>query len=84
MLILKLTAIAFTAAASLLQIGLDYRWRDKRTRAHKRVRWIMIAAIFLSGVVAAGLVVYDDRQMSDQVNILKDLKVRRRHGTCGV
>ena len=74
MLILKLTAIALTAAAGLLQVGLDYRWREKRTSAHKRVRWVMLATMVVAAMVASALVVHDDQEMSAQVETLQGLK----------
>ena len=74
MLLLKLLAIGIATGAGLLQIGLGYKWRDRRTKANIRIRRGLIGMMILGAIVAGVLVAVDDRQSTTQINRLIELK----------
>ena len=74
MIFIKIIAMLLTTGAGLLQIGLEYRWHDKRTKKHKRVRSSLILLMIVGFLTASILVTYDDRQSEKQIQTLTDLK----------
>lgn len=81
MIFIKIIAIISTFLAGLIQIALEYRWHDKRTKKHKRVRSLLICFMILGVLVATISVIWDDRQseereqraIDDRVKIKADL-----------
>lgn len=74
MIYFKVIAILFTFGAGLLQIGLEYKWHDKRTKEHKRVRYLLVGLMILGWLSASFLVVYDDIQSAKQLKTITDSK----------
>ena len=74
MILFKIIAIFLTAGAGLLQIGLEYRWHDKRTKKHKRIRSLLIFLMIIGVLTASFLVFYDDQQSEKQIKSLTELK----------
>lgn len=74
MILFKIIAIFLTAGAGLLQIGLEYKWHDKRTKKHKRIRCLLIFLMIIGFLAASFLVFYDDRQSEKQIKSLTELK----------
>ncbi len=75
MIFIKILAILFASGAGLLQIGLEYRWHDKRTKKHKRVRILLISLMIVGFLTASILVIYDDRKSEKQIQTLNGLKI---------
>lgn len=63
-----------TTASGLLQIGLDYRWRDKRTKFHKSIRLLLIVLMVIGSITALALLIYDDKDSKEQIKSLTFLK----------
>lgn len=74
MIFFKIIAILITTGAGLLQIGLEYRWHDKRTNRHKKVRSLLIFLMVVGFLAASILVFWDDRQSEKQIQTLTALK----------
>jgi len=74
MILIKIIAILITTGAGLLQIGLEHKWHDKRTKKHKTIRSFLLLLMIVGFLSASILVVYDDRQSELQVRTLTDLK----------
>ena len=74
MIFFKIIAILIATGAGLLQIGLEYRWHDKRTNRHKQVRSLLIFLMVVGFLAASILVVWDDRQSEKQIQTLTALK----------
>ncbi len=62
MLRFKLVVIGTTALTGLLNFGLEHRWRDRRTKRHKRWRRALLALLIASSTSAIVVVVVDDNQ----------------------
>ncbi len=75
MLLLKIVAIAIACAAGLLQIGLEYKWHDKRTKLHRVTRRFLIAVVLVGTIMAIALVILDDRQARTQIANLTHLQL---------
>lgn len=73
-MILKIAAIFITMAIGLLQIALEYKWHDKRTAPHKKIRKVLIGIMILGFSSAALLVYRDDRGAQEQMSRLIELK----------
>lgn len=58
----------------MVQIGLEYKWHDKRTKTHKKIRSFLILLIILGFLSASVIVIFDDRQSDKQVQALTELK----------
>jgi len=74
MLLLKLIAIGITAGAGLLQIKLQPLTRGSQNKSHARLRLCLVSLIILGAIVAAALIISDDRQAASQIKALIDLK----------
>lgn len=74
MIIIKIIAIIITTASGLLQIGLEYRWRDKRTKFHKSIRSLLIVLMVIGSITAVTLLIYDDKDSKEQIKSLTFLK----------
>ena len=74
MIFFKIIAILIATGAGLLQIGLEYKWHDKRTKKHKIVRSFLIFLMIVGFLTASILVLFDDRQSELQVRTLTALK----------
>lgn len=74
MIFIKIIAILLVTGAGLVQIGLEYRWHDKRTKKHKRVRSFLILIMIVGFLTASISVTYDDRQSEKQIQAVTDLK----------
>lgn len=74
MIVFKIIAISIATGVALLQIGLDSKWHDRRTKKHKRIRSRLIILMILSALTALFLVIYDDWQSQKQIGTLTDLK----------
>lgn len=59
--------------AGVLELALQYRWHDRRTRIHKRVRLALVAILLIGGIVSTIAVVQEDRQASQEVERLEEL-----------
>lgn len=66
MVFFKLFVILLPAIVALLQIGLEYKWNDKRTNTHKKVRFILISVIVVGCLASVILVVYDDKKSAER------------------
>lgn len=73
MIIIKILAIIIYAIIGFLQIGLEYIWKDRRTKAHRKIRLFLILLMTISVVSAVSLVVYDDRNSKNQIETLNSL-----------
>lgn len=80
MIIIKIIAIALATLSGLIQIGLEYYWRDRRTTKHKRIRLQLIFLMIIGFVTAVVLVVNDDKDAQKQINTLTDLKLKAEEG----
>lgn len=74
MISIKIVAILIATGAGLLQIGLEHRWHDKRTKRHKKVRSLLILLMIVGCLTASILVVWDGRQSEKQIQTLTTLK----------
>lgn len=74
MIVLKIIAISIATGVALLQLGLDSKWYDRRTKKHKRIRSLLIVLMILSALTALFLVIYDDWQSQKQIQNLIALK----------
>jgi hypothetical protein len=74
MVFFKLLALGIAMGAGLLREALEYFWHDRRTKTHKRIRWVLIGLMLVGAVVAGLLVVLDDRQSANQIAKLTELK----------
>lgn len=79
MITLKIIAIIIATLSSLLQIGLEYKWKDKRKKSHKRIRRLLIALIIFSSFSAISLVIYDGKQAKHAM-LLADQRARKAQG----
>lgn len=75
MISIKILAIAITALLGLLQIGLEYKWKDRRTKKHKKIRSLLIALMIIGSLTAVFLVIYDDRESEKQIQSLTFLQI---------
>lgn len=74
MIFLKIVAIVFGAVASFVQINLEHRWHDQRTKKHRIYKGILYVLMVLGFLSASILIYYDDRQVQEQLQTLKELK----------
>ena len=74
MLLLKLIAIGIATGAGLLQIKLQPQTPSSRNRNRARLQRCLIGLMILGAVVAAALIILDDRQSASQIKALTDLK----------
>lgn len=71
---LKIVAILITTVVGLIQIALEYKWHDKRTAIHKKIRVVLISLMIVGFSTAAVLIYLDDRDARDRLATLIDLK----------
>ncbi len=67
MILVKIIAIVIATAAGLLRFGLEYRWHDKRTNKHKKVKALLILLMVVGLLTASILVVWDGQQSEEQI-----------------
>ena len=75
MILLKLIAPILIVLITSLQIALDYKWHDKRTRSHRRVRRALLYVLGVTALVTILIVIGDNRttsQMQTQLGNLQD------------
>jgi len=73
MIFVKFIAILLTTAAGLLQISLEHKWHDKRTKQQKKIRSLLIILMIVGFITASSLVIYDDQQTEKQIQGLTEL-----------
>ena len=83
MITIKIIAISIATLSGLIQIGLEYYWRDRRTTKHKIIRRLLIVLMVSGFFTAVVLVVYDDKDAQHQINALTDLKLKAEEGALG-
>lgn len=71
---LKIVAILITTVVGLIQIALEYKWHDKLTAIHKRIRVVLISLMIVGFSTAAVLIYLGDRDARDRLATLIDLK----------
>lgn len=71
---LKIIAILITTSVVLFKIALEYKWHDKRTNVHKRIRVVLISFILLGFICSSVLIHLDDLTSQDRLDTLNDLK----------
>lgn len=76
MITLKIIAIALPTLSGIIQFGLEYYWKDRRTNKHKRIRCLLILIMIIGFFTAVVLVVYDDKDAQHQISTLTDLKLK--------
>ena len=64
MLFLTLLALGVAAGAGLLQIGLEYKFHDKRTRRHRQIRALLVSLLVLSAIGGGALLILDDLEQA--------------------
>ncbi|MDE3056646.1 MAG: hypothetical protein KGJ59_01635 [Bacteroidota bacterium] len=74
MLTAKIISIVLTLFAALGEHALDYKWRDKRTKAFARLRNSLLAIYTLGAIVSVILVVVDDQKSDRVVANLSEIK----------
>ena len=70
---LKFVLPILLLATASLEIGLQYWWHDRRTRAHKRLRIGLIAVLAVGAMVSLAAVVQDDRETAEEIQRLEAL-----------
>lgn len=75
-LFLKLLAPLVLVLSALTQAGLDYWWKDRRTRAHRQVRALLIGLLLVSGVCSIVVVVMGDQDGKDLKNQLRSIEAK--------
>jgi hypothetical protein len=73
-LLLKLLAPIVLLISALMQAGLDYLWKDHRTKTHKRARALFLVLLLVSGVFSIVIVVMGDQDGNDLKNQLGSLE----------
>jgi hypothetical protein len=74
MLLAKLISIILTLLAALAQFALDYKWKDRRTKAFSRIRAGLFFLYTVSAFVSIILVVVDDQQSSKLISGLVEIR----------
>ena len=74
MLTAKIVSIVLTLLAALAQYALDYKWKDRRTRAFSRARVGLLSIYTIGAMVSMILVVIDDEQSSRLVGGLVEIR----------
>ena len=75
-LFLKLLAPLVLILSALTQAGLDYWWKDRRTKTHRRVRALLISLLLVSGVCSIVVVVMGDLDSKDLKNQLRFIEAK--------
>jgi hypothetical protein len=62
MLVLEILFAALFVATTILEIAMDWKWHDRRTRVHKGIRWTLILFAIASFVITGTLLIVDNAQ----------------------
>jgi hypothetical protein len=62
MLVLEILFAALFLATTILEIAMDWKWHDRRTRVHKGIRWTLILFAIASFVITGTLLIVDNAQ----------------------
>ena len=77
MLLLKLLAPLLVLITTLLRIGLDYKWRDRRTkRHHSRLTVVLVSVMVLAAVTTLFVIYHDHQSFADQEIKLSEIHVQ--------
>lgn len=75
-LFLKLLAPLVLVLSALTQAGLDYWWKDRRTKTHRRVRALLLGLLLISGVCSIVVVVMGDQDSKGLKNQLRSIEAK--------
>jgi len=81
MIIVKLLAPVLVLLITALQLALDYKWHDKRTKLHRRTRKALLYILVITAVVTLIIVVDDTisaNQQQGQLTALQDTLNKER------
>lgn len=78
MLILKILAPVFILVLALFHIALEYKWHDRRTKKHKRVRFLLGTLLILSTIVTVVLVFNDHQDGQHLQSQLETLRLEEQ------
>jgi hypothetical protein len=76
MLIAKELIPIFMLAVALIEISLEYKWRDKRTKTNKIWRTILIALLIISAVITIIIIYFDHKHSATYEVQIKSLELQ--------